>query len=253
MLVTTQQEEGRTDLGMVSLLFLFLFLVFLVGGGVVHVALGLGELHLVHALAGVPVEEGLAAEHGGELLADPVEHLLDGEGGSDTRAEKEREERETTYRVALYGSTTVSETFGDGKTEKVSIMRSGYSSLILEMRRVPMPDPVPPPTNGKLGILCRHEKGEKRTNGDQHRIQMLFIYLEDSHNSRPPCGQRRGLNQSAQRPPCSDPWPSYSGTGLPEHEVIRTEDLAKRSGADGHRPGNVPPPTRFIVVHVDAL
>jgi hypothetical protein len=53
-------------------------LALLLGGGVlvllvlghevVHVGLGLGELHLVHALTGVPVEEGLAAEHGGELL-----------------------------------------------------------------------------------------------------------------------------------------------------------------------------------------
>merc|ERR1711998_552282 len=33
------------------------------GHEVVHVGLGLGELHLVHALTGVPVEEGLAAEH----------------------------------------------------------------------------------------------------------------------------------------------------------------------------------------------
>ncbi len=47
--------------------------------------------------------------------------------------------------MALYGSTTVSETLGDGKTEKVSIILSGYSSLILEIRRVPIPDPVPPP------------------------------------------------------------------------------------------------------------
>jgi hypothetical protein len=38
-------------------------------------------------------------------------------------------------------------TFGDGTTEKVAIMRSGNSSRILEMRRVPMPDPVPPPAN----------------------------------------------------------------------------------------------------------
>ena len=36
----------------------------------------LGELHLVHALAGVPVEEGLAAEHRGELLSDALHHLL---------------------------------------------------------------------------------------------------------------------------------------------------------------------------------
>merc|ERR1719262_1516129 len=48
-------------------------------------------------------------------------------------------------KTALYGSTTVSETFGEGITENVSIMRSGYSSRTLEMRRVPMPEPVPPP------------------------------------------------------------------------------------------------------------
>ena len=45
---------------------------------VVHVGLGLGELHLVHALAGVPVEEGLAPEHGAELLRDALEELLGG-------------------------------------------------------------------------------------------------------------------------------------------------------------------------------
>merc|ERR1712159_444400 len=50
-----------------------------------------------------------------------------------------------TERVALYGPTTVSDTLGDGTTEKVSITRSGYSSRILEMRRVPIPAPVPPP------------------------------------------------------------------------------------------------------------
>merc|ERR1712243_406734 len=50
---------------------------------IVHVALRLCELHLVHALASVPVEEGLAAEHGGELLRDPLEQLLDGSGVAD--------------------------------------------------------------------------------------------------------------------------------------------------------------------------
>lgn len=43
-------------------------------------------------------------------------------------------------------STTVSETFGLGTTEYVAIMRSGYSSRIFEMRRVPIPAPVPPPS-----------------------------------------------------------------------------------------------------------
>merc|ERR1711918_180624 len=50
------------------------------GHEVVHVGLGLGELHLVHALTGVPVKEGLAAEHAGELLRDALEHLLDSSG-----------------------------------------------------------------------------------------------------------------------------------------------------------------------------
>merc|ERR1719265_2672115 len=48
--------------------------------------------------------------------------------------------------VQLYGSTTVSDTFGDGTMENVAITRSGYSSRILLMRRVPIPAPVPPPS-----------------------------------------------------------------------------------------------------------
>lgn len=58
---------------------------------IVHVGLGLGELHLVHALASVPMQEGLATEHGGELVADALEKLLDGgavadEGGRHLQA-----------------------------------------------------------------------------------------------------------------------------------------------------------------------
>lgn len=36
-------------------------------------------------------------------------------------------------------------TLGDGTTEYVFMILSGYSSLILEIRRVPIPEPVPPP------------------------------------------------------------------------------------------------------------
>merc|ERR1711959_284142 len=49
-----------------------------------------------------------------------------------------------TDNVQLYGSTTVSLTFGDGTMENVSITRSGSSSRILEMSKVPIPAPVPP-------------------------------------------------------------------------------------------------------------
>ncbi|KFO70518.1 hypothetical protein N303_03406, partial [Cuculus canorus] len=45
---------------------------------VIHVALRLRELHFIHALAGVPVQESLAPEHGRELLRDPLEELLNG-------------------------------------------------------------------------------------------------------------------------------------------------------------------------------
>mmetsp|Transcript_3409 Transcript_3409/g.5029 ORF Transcript_3409/g.5029 Transcript_3409/m.5029 type:complete len:239 (-) Transcript_3409:751-1467(-) len=71
---------------LILLTALLLVLALLLSGGVlvllvlgdkiVHVGLGLGELHLVHALTGVPVEEGLAAEHGGELFCNALHDLL---------------------------------------------------------------------------------------------------------------------------------------------------------------------------------
>merc|ERR1719327_1759572 len=73
-----------------ALTLLLIELTLLLGGGVlvllvlrdevVHVALCLCEFHLVHALACVPMQEGLAAEHGGEILGHSLEHLLDGSG-----------------------------------------------------------------------------------------------------------------------------------------------------------------------------
>ena len=96
-------------------------------------------------------------------------------------------------RDALYGSTTVSDTFGEGITEKVSIMpqvlkinvcrgclevefdwrreqkriertlakrtasemRSGYSSRTLEISNVPIPAPVPPPREWQSWKPCK--------------------------------------------------------------------------------------------------
>lgn len=37
-------------------------------------------------------------------------------------------------------------TLGDGTTENVFIIRSGYSSRIFDMSNVPIPEPVPPPS-----------------------------------------------------------------------------------------------------------
>merc|ERR1712066_495549 len=81
-------KVSKKCLVLVLLLFLTIEALVVVDGGllvllvfrdqIVHVALSLCELHLVHAFSSVPVEEGLAAEHGGELLRDSLEQLLDG-------------------------------------------------------------------------------------------------------------------------------------------------------------------------------
>ena len=44
-----------------------ILVLLVLGDEVVHVGLGLGEFHLVHTLARVPVEECLASEHDREL------------------------------------------------------------------------------------------------------------------------------------------------------------------------------------------
>ena len=58
----------------------------------------------------------------------------------------------------MYGSTTVSLTLGEGNTEKVHIMRSGYSSRILLISSVPMPLPVPPPSECVIWKPCRQSQ-----------------------------------------------------------------------------------------------
>lgn len=46
----------------------------------------------------------------------------------------------------LNRNKTNKNTFGDGTTENELIILSGYSSRIFEINKVPMPDPVPPPS-----------------------------------------------------------------------------------------------------------
>ena len=57
-----------------------LLVLLVLGNEIVHVGLGLSELHLVHTLTSVPVQESLAPEHGSELVTDTLEELLDGGG-----------------------------------------------------------------------------------------------------------------------------------------------------------------------------
>merc|ERR1712156_1052725 len=84
--------KRRPRLGLL-LTLLLVKLSLLLGGGVlvllvlrhqvVHVGLGLSELHLIHSLASVPMQESLTTEHSGELLGDTLEQLLDGSAVSD--------------------------------------------------------------------------------------------------------------------------------------------------------------------------
>merc|ERR1712144_116098 len=60
-----------------------ILVLLVLGDKIVHVGLSLSELHLVHTLTSVPVKEGLAAEHAGELLGDTLPELLDGSGVTD--------------------------------------------------------------------------------------------------------------------------------------------------------------------------
>ncbi|KAF4522002.1 hypothetical protein B566_EDAN010851 [Ephemera danica] len=50
---------------------------------VVHITLGFSELHLIHALASVPMQERLATEHSCELLGNAFKDLLNGCGVAD--------------------------------------------------------------------------------------------------------------------------------------------------------------------------
>lgn len=110
--------------------------------------------------------------------------------------------------MALYGSTTVSDTFGEGTTEYVFMIRSGYSSRILEMSKVPMPDPVPPPRECVSWKPCFHMTAK-----------LLFYNLvsfemkksclpEGNRSSRLLCGQRQEQSRPIQLLQCSDLWPS---------------------------------------------
>jgi len=45
---------------------------------IVHVGLSLSELHLVHTLTSIPMQESLSPEHSSELITDTLEEFLDG-------------------------------------------------------------------------------------------------------------------------------------------------------------------------------
>jgi len=112
-----------------------------------------------------------------------------------------------TDRVALYGSTTVSDTLGDGTTEYVFIIRSGYSSLILEISKVPIPDPVPPPSEWVSWKPWRQS---------QDSDSLRTTSNTESTNSAPETNKQNcknmlwAVNLKSSSLQCNGPWPNYS-------------------------------------------
>ncbi|KAL0926366.1 hypothetical protein M5K25_002588 [Dendrobium thyrsiflorum] len=75
------------DLNILPLRFIIILVInFLICSGIlvllilrnkiIHVALSLSKLHLIHTLTCIPVQESLSPEHGSELFTYPSEHLL---------------------------------------------------------------------------------------------------------------------------------------------------------------------------------
>lgn len=96
------------------------------GDQVVHVALSLSELHLVHTLTSVPVQESLATEHGSELITDTLEELLDGGGVTD----EGRGHLETTGRNGAQGGLDV---VGDPLDEVGLVLALDVAHLVLNL------------------------------------------------------------------------------------------------------------------------
>ena len=161
-----------------------------------------------------------------------------------------------TDRVALYGSTTVSDTLGDGKTEKVSIMRSGYSSRILEMRRVPIPEPVPPPRewhtwkpgDGEIQGWKDKKIGQKLSIRRQRSICFNDLHMFDCPNTFHTKFEwltlqavavlcllandiQHGVDQLGTLGVVTLS-PVVAGTGLSEDKVVWTENLSVCTSAD---------------------
>ena len=53
-----------------------ILVLLVLGDKIVHVGLSLSELHLVHTLARLPMQESLTSKHGGELLSNTLPDLL---------------------------------------------------------------------------------------------------------------------------------------------------------------------------------
>lgn len=103
-----------------------ILVLLVLGDKVVHVALSLSELHLVHTLTSVPMQESLATEHSSELVADTLEELLDGGGVSNEGGGH----LETTGRNGAQGGLDV---VGDPLDEVGLVLALDVAHLVLNL------------------------------------------------------------------------------------------------------------------------
>ena len=142
--------------------------------------------------------------------------------------------------TATHGSTTALDTLGNGMTENVSMMRSGLSSRVLEIKSVPKPAPVPIPRewhNWKPWMQSQPLR--LHPHHIRHRVDELCT-----------------LGGVSLRP-------TVACAGLPQHKVVWPEQLSERSRTDAvhgsqlkvheNREGHVAATSGLIVVHVDTL
>jgi hypothetical protein len=118
---------------------------------------------------------------------------------------------------------------GDGTTLKEHIMRSGYSSRILEIKSVPIPAPVPPPRewviwkpirSTNVSHLLREDALGTRT------LQAVATLGLLPHNVEHRVDELGTFGVMAF---C----PIVTGPRLSEDEVVRTDEVAERGGSEG--------------------
>ena len=106
-----------------------LLVLLVLGHEVVDVRLRLRELHLVHALARVPVQERSACEHRGELLEDAPIELLDGGVVTEERAGKPEAARRDVADRRLH-------VVRDPLDEVAAVLRLNVQHLLVDLDRI---------------------------------------------------------------------------------------------------------------------
>ena len=87
-------------------------------------------------------------------------------------------------------------------------MRSGYSSRILEISKVPMPDPVPPPSEWVSWKPCFQNRKIFKNSVLIPNTPTRSCLPEGNRSFQLLCERHREQNPPTRLPRCSDPWPN---------------------------------------------